>query len=151
MKRIIKSSAPAVSNMSVPRTMRFKRVFIPLKLPPEESSIKTLRVLKLIVCRNTRKAVETSVIKPSPLIWIRNRITNCPNSDQCVAVSYGASPVSDTADAAVNSELIYVVFCPSLVAKGRIKSTLPKIIPNRYDSASICQTDSFRLLVFIII
>ena len=42
-------------------------------------------------------------ITPRPPIWIRSRIMVCPAADQVRAVSFMTRPVTQTADAAVNS------------------------------------------------
>ncbi len=44
---------------------------------------------------------------PSPPIWMSPRMTSSPNNDQVVAVSTTTSPVTHTAEVAVNSNARY--------------------------------------------
>ena len=68
---------------------------------------------------------------PMPPIWIRERITAWPNTDQPVAVSRTTSPVTQTAEVAVNSEVPKLALRPSAEAAGIMSSSVPARITVR--------------------
>ena len=77
---------------------------------------------------------DAAEMTPSPPIWISRRITACPNSDQYVAVSCTMSPVTQTAEVAVNRALGKLVTVPADAETGSISSRLPSKITARNPS-----------------
>ena len=73
---------------------------------------------------------------PNPPTWISTRITTCPNSDQYAPVSTVTSPVTHTAEVAVNTASSRVERSPVAVAAGNDSSTEPTAIAPRNDTAS---------------
>ena len=67
-------------------------------------------------------------IIPSPPTCIITSIAACPNGDQYVAVSLTTSPVTHTADVAVNSASLKEALPSSTVDTGSIKTSVPKMI-----------------------
>ena len=65
------------------------------------------------------------MIVPIPPIWIRARIHPRPNKDQLVAVSLTTSPVTQTAEVAVNRASLKCVMDPSREETGSIRRIVP--------------------------
>ena len=74
-------------------------------------------------------------MNPSPPAWIRAMIATCPNGLQWVAVSTTTSPVTHTADVAVNRAVIGSVQVPAVEAIGSIRIPVPIAIRTRNPSA----------------
>ena len=73
---------------------------------------------------------EATEITPSPPTCISIKITVCPKYDQYVAVSYTTSPVTHTADVAVNKAFPKEVTSPVCDEIGNINNIVPnKITP----------------------
>lgn len=66
-----------------------------------------------------------TVMKPRPPTWTRTRITACPKKVNWVQVSYSTSPVTQEAEAEVNSALRNGMDCPDREEMGSINSTAP--------------------------
>ena len=100
----MRSSAPAISKMSVPKRMRLTSVLTPVSLlPPTDWIIAVRSYSPIPLLRIAMKRMETSVVKPSPPIWMRQMMTTCPKVVQWSAVTTGVSPVTQVADVATNS------------------------------------------------
>ena len=67
-------------------------------------------------------------MKPSPPNWTPEMIAISPTVDQCVGVSTTVSPVTQTADVAVNNACRKVVDAPSSCATGSISTTVSTAI-----------------------
>ena len=74
---------------------------------------------------NASATSDESVMIPKPPIWMSTNRTTCPNALQCVAVSTTMSPVTHTAEVAVNSASPGLVICPDVVEIGSMSSTVP--------------------------
>ena len=76
-------------------------------MPPtwgaEMDSCITQRCFRPIRLPEKMKMATATVTTPMPPIWIRSRITACPNSDQYCMVSWTTRPVTQVAEVAVNS------------------------------------------------
>ena len=71
---------------------------------------------------------------PRPPIWIRIKITVCPNTDQCIAVSRMTSPVTQTAEVEVNSASSGAVQIRCFELTGSISSSVPiRMTPRKPD------------------
>ena len=103
MKRVLSSSAPASSTMKVvSSTQRISRTS-PLRRLSFMASCITSRsrsVMRRPIIMNTS---EVTVIKPSPPACISISSTHWPKSEKVCPTSTTLSPVTHTADVAVNS------------------------------------------------
>ena len=77
---------------------------------------------------NTANKKAARVIKPSPPMNMRNKITDCPNNVQCVPVSTSVSPVTVTADVAVNRAVSGSPKFPEVCDIGNARSIVPMLI-----------------------
>ena len=75
-------AAPNVSISSVVFTIKLVNRTIPPTFGAETASCIVLRCIKEIFRPETLAKQAATVITPIPPIWIRSRITNCPNTDQ---------------------------------------------------------------------
>ena len=94
------------------------------------------------------KAAATEIM-PIPPVCIKSRITTCPKTDQCDAVSYAISPVTQVAEAEVKSASIYGVHSLFFEATGNDKRKLPKRIIPAKPSRIVWKGDSFFLILTI--
>ena len=94
-------------------------------------SCMTQRCFRLIRFPAKMKMATAMVTTPMPPIWMRIRMTACPNQDQYSAVSCTTSPVTQVADVAVNSASRKVAPPEPLVDTGSISSAVPTAISSR--------------------
>ena len=138
IKRVARSSAPTPSHNAVP----IKILRESFTIPP--ISIALILSFKRSLCRRPilrRNAIENptpTVMNPSPPTWIKRRITSCPNTFQCVNVSYTTSPVTQVALVAVNMESKKGVHSPLRDAIGSVSIRLPANIIKKKPSAMYC-------------
>ena len=85
----------------------------------------------------TDTAVIQSVMKPNPPIWMSDRITPCPNVDQCAYVSVKTKPVTQVAEVEVKKEVKSEISSPSCTEIGRLRSNVPSRIMKQYPARRI--------------
>ena len=73
-------------------------------------------------------AIVARVMKPNPPTWTSTRTVSWPANDQWPAKSSGVSPVTHTADTAVNSASMSGVGRPSAAMTGSLSSAVPSAI-----------------------
>ena len=101
--------------------------------------------LKMPIFLPDSAASETAMVTtPIPPIWMRQRITTCPNMVQPVAVSTTTSPVTQTADVEVNSASINGVQPPAFDAKGSASRSVPSKMTAKKPRMMIWNDESFR-------
>ena len=86
---------------------------------------------------DTKESESAAVTTPMPPIWIRNRMTACPKGDQWVTVSRTTSPVTQTAEVAVNRQSENPVPACSMSETGSISKSVPTRIISTNPSAMI--------------
>ena len=134
-KRQESSTAPAASNAKVPNSTRRVSRTMPALSDRLSPALITSRSRSVIVRRSRKEAIDASVIKPSPPIWMSSRIIACPKPDQCVAVPTVTRPVTQVAEVAVNSASRNAVGAPLRDETGRVSSSAPVRIMIRKPSA----------------
>ena len=101
-----------------------------LRIPPYLFTFKLLaakrRFLKVILLPAIMAKKVVKVIMPSPPIWIRMRITSCPQNVKACGVSTTINPVTHEADVDVNNASMG--FIPEVVASGSNSNNVPKVI-----------------------
>jgi len=96
-----------------------------------ESSIITLFDTESFLLK-LKMNIAANVIIPIPPNWISRRIIICPVIVKVDAVSTDVSPVTQTADVAVNSALIHEI--PEYVETGILRKRVPVRISTIKDS-----------------
>ena len=98
-------------------------------MPPtcgaEMDSCMTLRCIRPIFRPDTNARETAAVTTPMPPTWISSRITAWPNGDQEEAVSSTTSPVTQTAEVAVNRQSANPALPVSRLESGRESSSVP--------------------------
>ena len=87
---------------------------------------------------------------PSPPIWMRNRMTTCPNILHAVAVGNVTRPVTQVAVVAVNNASMYDTATPSRALIGSANNTLPQRIVIRKLIMITCVVDNPLFFLLII-
>ena len=93
-----------------------------------------------------RKTADTTRTTPMPPVWIRSRMTACPKGDQAVQVSRTTSPVTQTAEVAVNRASVGGHATRSADENGSISSSVPSAMITANPKMIICDGESFRCL-----
>ena len=89
------------------------------------------------------------VMMPRPPIWIRIKITICPNTLHVDTVGSVTSPVTHVAVVAVKSASRYATDSPLAELIGSDRSRLPSKTVTRKLSRMICVVDRVNFFVFI--
>ena len=125
------SAAPVSSTARV----TFKIMPVMRTIPPtwgaEMDSCITQRSRRPIFLPENMLMITAMVTTPMPPIWIRHRMTICPNRVQYRAVSCRTRPVTQEAEVAVKRAVSSPAPRPSRVAKGSISSRVPSNIMAR--------------------
>ena len=119
------STAPVPSQAAVTsRARRVSRTTPPICSAPTESISTERRCSPMRRCSSSATRMDT-VIKLNPPIWMSTTSTACPNKVNWVMVSYSVSPVTQDAEADVNSASKKGRHCPSRDEMGSISSSAP--------------------------
>ncbi len=86
------------------------------------------RPATLILRASSRPIIPAEIMIPNPPIWISSMMTTWPNPVQCVAVSTTVSPVTQTADVAVNSASKKFVTDPERDEIGSMSNPVPSSV-----------------------
>ena len=124
------STAPRASNRAASE-MTILSTSVACAIPLAETLSPSSRRSRKPIRRRTASAKKlVSVTNPRPPIWIRSRMTACPNPVNCVQVSRTIRPVTQVALVAVNMASI-TPSCPLRLEIGRLSSRVPAAISSR--------------------
>jgi len=89
-------------------------------------------------------------MNPKPPIWIKNKMTTSPKTENVSPVSTTINPVTQVADVAVNNAFKNESPFPSSVERGIVKRKVPMIIISAKPSTRIFGGFNVFLKVFIL-
>ena len=92
-----------------------------------------------------------TVTMPNPPIWIRSRMTICPNRLHVEAVGRVTSPVTQVEVVDVNSASRYGTASPLAELRGNVSRILPRKMGTRKLSSMICVVDRVIFFFFFMI